>query len=120
MRLRVPDGGSLIDALLGSLGDPSPAASGDLGIDDVSAAQLTDALAALVRGDVEYVILEDGDDFFQVAGQGEGPYAVEFSQQGQLREIAGGTDVTAMHSLVTAYHRGDQIWRSANWTPVPS
>ena len=118
MRLRVPDSGSLVDALIGSLGDPSHAVSGDLGIDDASPEQLNDALDALVRGDIEYVMLEDGDDFLQVAGEGDGPYQVEVSQQERLREIPGGMDAPSMRALVAAYHRGDSAWRTANWTPV--
>ena len=44
--------------------------------------QLDEALSALTRGDVEYLILEEGDCFLQVAGEGDGPYQVQRSDGG--------------------------------------
>ncbi len=118
MRLRLPDTGSLFDTLLRSLGDPIATSSGDWATDAPSAEQLDDSLAALARGDIEYVILEDDEDFLQVAGEGDGPYQVQVSEQAKMREIAGGTSAAAMREIVQAYRRGDPGWRDAAWTPM--
>jgi hypothetical protein len=118
MRLRVPDSGSFADALLHSLGDPTTLASGDWIADAVTAEQLDEAIAALSRGDIEFFILEDGDDFLQVAGDGEGPFQVELSEDAEMRTLAGGARMPAMREIVHAYRRGDTAWRAAPWTPL--
>ena len=75
MILRLPESGSLVASLLSGLDQVSGSAGGDT-VDDVSPEQLDEALAAMRRGEIEYVIVEDGDDFIQAAGDGEGPYQV--------------------------------------------
>ena len=53
-----------------------------------------DALDAMTRGEIEYVILEEGDEFLQAAGDGAGPYALQFSPASGdgLEEVGGGVD----------------------------
>jgi hypothetical protein len=117
MNLRVPDSGSLLGALLDSLGQTSELHSGDQAIASVTPAQLDEALAALTRGDIEYVVIEDGERFLQAAGDGEGPYSVQVDD-GTLREISGGTDAATMRRIMHAYLAGDARWRDGAWTDV--
>jgi hypothetical protein len=51
--------------------------------------------------------------FLQAAGEGAGPYAVEFSPgTGQdLIEISAGADVNTMREALRRYRRGDPRWR---------
>ena len=105
--------------MLDGLGTPSYSAAGDLSIAGVTDAQLDDALAALSRGDIEYVILEDDDHFLQAAGEGDGPYQVQRSDGGEtMHEIVGGITGTAMRQLLHDYLRGDARWMAAAWTAM--
>jgi hypothetical protein len=93
----------------------------DVAIDAVSEAQLVDALDAMTRGDIEYVILESGDDFLQAAGDGAGPYALQFSQgtAGVMEEVRGPVDAFAVRAVLVAYHRGDPRWRGSHeWAAI--
>ena len=119
MNLRLPDSGSLFGALLDGLGQTSEFNSGDQAIASVTAAQLDEALAAMTRGDIEYVVIEDGDRFLQAAGDGDGPYDVQVDDgSGTLREITGGTDATTMRRVMHAYLAGDASWGDGAWTTV--
>lgn len=116
MRLRWPDSGSLIDSLCSGSSQTSTSGSGSLA--GVTTLQLDDALAALQRGELEYVILEDGDRFLQTAGDGDGPYQVQVTEDGgMLHDVDGGTDAATMHRIVRAYLHGDATWRNALWEP---
>lgn len=113
MNLRLPESGSLVESLLGRLGaSPNDPASGTV-VEHVSEADITAALDALVRADIEFVILEHGDEFLQAAGAGTGPYALQFSPDatGSLQEVPGGVDAETMRSAVMAYGRGEAGWR---------
>jgi hypothetical protein len=107
MNLRLPESG-LLESLLNGLGE----AHGG-GVDSVTTAQLIEAMAAMERGDIEYVILENGDEFLQAAGIGEGPYALEFSPSsgGAMEEARGGVDARTARAVFLAYHRNDPAWR---------
>ena len=72
MNLRLPPSGSLLESLLNHLGTAPNDPSGDLTLEGVTEAHLVDALDALERGDVEYAILEHGDEFLQAAGTDDG------------------------------------------------
>jgi len=67
------------------------------------------------RGDIEYVILEEGDRFLQAAGDAAGPYSVQFSPGtiDAMIEVPGGADVKTMRDVLLAYRRGDDRWRTA-------
>jgi len=119
MNLRLPDSGSLLGALLDTIAETSELHSGDRVVASVTPAQLDEALAALTRSDIEYVVLEDGDRFLQAAGDGDGPYDVQVEDgSGTMREIAGGTDAPTMRRVMQAYLAGDTGWRDAAWTAV--
>ncbi|WP_291980522.1 hypothetical protein [Luteitalea sp.] len=116
MDLRWPDSGSLLDSLLSEAGDPATTGSG--GLSGVTPAHLDAALAALQRGDVEYLILEDGARFLQAAGDGDGPYQVQVTNDGEtMHDIDDGVDAVTMQRILRAYLRGDHTWRDAPWTP---
>jgi hypothetical protein len=112
MLMRLPDSGSLAASFLSSLGRTVVDGSG-IAVDGVDDAQLTGALDALSRGDIEYVILEAGDEFVQAAGEGDGPYALQFSPASGdgLQEVPGGVGAAAVREALQAYHRGDPAWR---------
>ena len=78
MFMRLPDSGSLLGSIVNGLGHTVADGNG-IAIDAVTEAQLGEALTAMASGDLEYVILEDGDAFVQAAGDGAGPYALQFS-----------------------------------------
>lgn len=114
MNMRIPDSGTLLGSMLSSLGR-TPASGDDRTIDSVTDAQLVEAIAAMERGDVEYVILDNGAEFIQAAGDGDGPYALQFSPaSGDAMEQAhGGVDASTVRAVLLAYLRGDAAWRSA-------
>lgn len=112
MLMRLPESGSLIAAIVSGLG--RTVADGDgLAVEAVTEAQLVEALAALVAGELEYVILEDGEAFLQAAGEGAGPYALQFNPASGdgLQEVPGGVGEAAMRTALLAYRRGDAAWR---------
>src|SRR5262245_18449948 len=77
MIMRLPDSGPWLSSALDAIGS-TPGGSTDHGsVEDVTATQLNEALDALAHGDIEFVILEKGDHFVQVAGSDEGPYRLE-------------------------------------------
>jgi hypothetical protein len=111
MLMRLPDSGSLLGSIVNGLGHTTADGSG-IAIDAVGAAQLAEALTAMASGDLEYVILEDGGAFVQAAGEGTGPYALQFSPaSGLMEEVPGGVTDDAMRGALLAYRRGDPSWR---------
>jgi hypothetical protein len=111
MYMRIPDSGGL-GSLLSGLGS-TPIDGHDRAIESVTTAQLIEAIAAMERGDIEYVILENGDEFLQAAGGGEGPYALQFSplSGAAMEEARGGVDALTVRTVFLAYHRSDPTWR---------
>ena len=112
MIMKLPDSGSWLAAALSGLGQTSPAFPDQTFVDNVSEAQLNEALDALVRGDIEFVILESGDAFLQVAGSGEGPYQVQHRAGGAVvvTGIAGDVDERTVRAVMQAYRRADSSW----------
>jgi hypothetical protein len=119
MDLRVPDSGSLLGSLLSGLGR-SLEEGGDLALPGVTAPQLDEAIAAMVRGDIEYLILEDRGSFLQAAGDSDGPYALQVDPgDGVLLEVPGGVNATEMRDVLLAYRGGDPGWRRTyRWAPL--
>ena len=120
MLMRVPESGSLLATLVHGLGRTIADGEG-LAIEGVAEAQLVEALSALSRGEIEYVILEGGDEFVQAAGEGAGPYALQFNPAGGdgLQDVPGGVSEAAMREALLAYRRGEAGWRRAfPWTPL--
>jgi hypothetical protein len=95
--------------------------AGDTTLEDVSELELIAALDSMARGNIEYVIIENGDEFLQTAGEGAGPYAIELrSDSGDhMLHVPGGVDVETMRAVLLAYRRGDLGWRGAlEWGPL--
>src|SRR4051812_7949772 len=103
MEMRLPESGSAIASIVAGLGRTTMDGTG-VTVAAVTEAQLVDALEAMARGDIEYVILEDGDTFVQAAGDGAGPYALQFSPVpgDGLQEVRGGVDGTMMRAVLLA------------------
>ncbi len=120
MHMRLPESGSLIASVAAGLGHATADGTG-IAVDAVTEPQLVEALDALVRGDIEYVIVEDGDAFLQAAGEGAGPYALQFSPASGdgMVEVPGGVDGTSMRVALLAYRRGEAGWRGAHpWSAL--
>jgi hypothetical protein len=120
MDLRLPESGSLLESALSGLGRSSIDGNG-VAIPAVTEAQLAEAIAAMTRGDIEYVILESGDAFLQAAGEDTGPYALQFSPAsgGAMTEVPGGVDANTMRAVLLAYCAGNADWRGAcRWAPL--
>jgi hypothetical protein len=119
MNMRLPDSG-MLESLLKGLGS-STMEGHDGAVESVTTAQLIEAIAAMERGDIEYVILEDGEEFLQAAGAGEGPYALQFSppSRGAMEEARGGVDALTVRTVFLAYHRRDPAWRGGcAWSAI--
>jgi hypothetical protein len=114
MDMRLPESGSLLGSILSGLGRSANDGEG-LAVPAVTEAQLVEAVTAMARGDVEYVILEQGEAFLQAAGEGAGPYALQFSPgpDGAMTEVPGGVDEPTMRAVLAAYRRRDAGWRGA-------
>ena len=121
MQMRLPSSGFVIESILSGLGASASNPAGGSTTDAVTEAEIGAALDAMARGDIEYVILEHGDQFLQAAGDGAGPYALEFragAAEGMI-EVPGGVDQDLMRTVMLAYGRGDLGWRGAlAWTPM--
>ena len=112
MNLRLPESGSLVESLLNSLGRTVADAQAGSTVPGVTEPQLTTALDALVRGDIEFVVLEDGDDFLQAAG--ESPFALQHNdgKTSTMSAAAGGVDERTLRAAFSAYLHGDPRWRT--------
>ena len=120
MDMRLPDSGSLLGTILGGLGRTTNDGEG-VAVPAVTEAQLVEAVTAMTRGDIEYVILEDGEAFLQAAGEGTGPYALQFSSGGDaaMTEVPGGVDEPTLRAVLEAYRRGDAGWRgTCRWSTL--
>jgi hypothetical protein len=115
MILRLPSTGSLLGSLLDNLGASFVEPSADATVGDVSEPHLLEALDALERGDIEYVVLEHGDEFVQAAGAGDGAYVLQAgSAATEARfEVPGGVDGPTLRRALVGYRRGDPQWRGA-------
>ena len=120
MDLRLPDSGTLLGSLLSGLGRSLEEGSADLSLSGVTEPQLDEAIAALRRGDIEYLILEHEGSFLQAAGEGDGPYALQVDPgDGVLLEVPGGVDAATARTALLAWRRHDPAWRTAHrWAPL--
>ena len=120
MMMRLPEGSSWVEALFSSTSAPSAGTSGNT-IDEVNEAQLIDALEAMARADIEYVILEHGEAFLQSAGDADGPYQLEFraASHEPIVAVSGGVDRAGVRQVMLAYRRGDPKWNQPYaWAPL--
>jgi hypothetical protein len=120
MNLRLPASGLLLESLLGGLGTPG-IEPGNTTVRHPTPDQLSAAIEAMAGGHMEYVILEEGGQFLQAAGDGNGPYALQyFAGAGEpIIEVPGGVDAETVRTVLAAYLRGEPAWRGAlAWQPV--
>lgn len=83
-------------------------------------------LTSLWQGEIEYVIVEEGPVFVQIAGEGDGPYLVEYCPGPDVpmwsagdagRGVDGLTACTVLRRVVA----GDPNWAAGvTWAPMPS
>jgi hypothetical protein len=113
--MRLPESASFVGSLLGSLGRAVSAHTDTTDVEGVTEAELSEALDAMARGDIEYVILETGSAFLQAAGSGDGPYQVQFQpdEREALVDLTGVLDWPRVRQVLLAYRRGDPAWRRA-------
>lgn len=121
MVMRLPESGSWLGSLLSSLGGPvNPGADG-VEVDSVDEPQLLQALESMANGDIEFVILEDGEQFLQAAGDGDGPYQLEYQGDGNvpLLAVSGGVNRQTLQRAMLAYRRRERGWRDAHAWVAP-
>lgn len=118
MDMKLPDSGSWLGTLFS---DGTTVHSDAFVVHDVSEPQLVEALDSMARGDVEFVILEDGDAFIQAAGQGDGAYELNYKAAGDesLYEVSGGVRADVARNALLSYRRGDGRWHIGQpWSPL--
>lgn len=113
MNLEVPSGSPFMDSLL----DTSNVADGVSGsvIQNVTAQQVTDALASLGRGDIEFVILSDGNRFMQAAGDTRSGYTLEYNEGSTKEQFRATTRKISDADLTSAfrtYFQNDPTWKT--------
>ena len=121
MDLRLPSSGLLIESFLDGLGREATDLAGGTTLSNLSGPQLDQALDALEHAHIEYVILEHGEAFLQAAGDGDGPYQVQFSSgpAGPIMEIRGGVSAATMRSILRSYFQSRDRWRPGpEWAPL--
>lgn len=112
--MKLPGSGSWMATVLSSLDPTAYSGAEQAEVTEVTEAQLDEALAALARGDIEFVILEDGQAFLQVGGSGRGPYEIEYVADAATPgvEIPGGVDDETVRHVMQAYRRRDTAWNA--------
>ncbi len=109
MDLRFP-GGAGLSSLFGTVPQIGPASSGVL---PATPEALEDLLRALWEGWIEFLIVEEGDVFVQVAGAGAGPYVLQYQPPGgaPMLEVPGsGVDGVTMCTVLRRVVAGDPSW----------
>jgi hypothetical protein len=120
MEMHLPGGSSWFDEFFDDGHDAYD--GGDQAIvNDVSVEELTEALQAMQRGDVEYVTLVHGDEFAQAAGDGDGPYLLEHnaSPRGPVTSVSN-APFDVVTAVLTSYRSGDGAWREMLPAPEPA
>lgn len=77
MEIHVAGSGGFLDALLNT--NEAYEGPGDYVIPNANKEKLLDALAAMERGESEYVILTDDNRFMQAAGDSKSGYTLEYN-----------------------------------------
>ena len=115
MNLRLPVSGSVLESLPNRPGASPTDMADSTTLENVTEAEVVQAVDEMPRGHIEYVILEDGAKFLQAAGEGAGPYALQYSPgaDGAMIEVPGGVDADTMRKVPLGYARGDLGWRGA-------
>lgn len=122
MDLRTPDTSGLIGYLLSSAGRTGLeefASSETIG--GATEADLLGTLDFMADGNIEYVILEDGERFLQGAGEGDGPYQLEHcpGDADAMTHVPSGVDRAGLRDAMTSFLGGDTAWQTAHdWAPL--
>ena len=120
MELRIPGGGAFLTGMFGGqdgglVGSESVIVAAE---PDLTPAHLDEVLARLNRGEIEYVSLTHEPAFLQAAGEGVGPYQLEYNP-GQLENqvgVAGGVPLDDVRRVFLAFMAGDPSWsKSHEW-----
>lgn len=114
MNLEVPSRSPFMDSLLDG-SDITDGTSGSV-VQHVTEGQVMDALAALGRGDIEFVILSDGSRFLQAAGDARSGYTLEYNDGSDKEQFRAANRKISAADLATAfgaYFRNDVAWRTA-------
>jgi hypothetical protein len=113
MEIHLPDGNNFIDMLVRA--DNAYIGDSDAVIPDADETKLNDALAALERGDVEYVVLADGARFLQAAGDARSGYVLEYndgSDKEQFRATRQNIKGTEIADAFRSYLNRDGRWKT--------
>jgi hypothetical protein len=119
--LRTPDTSGLIGYLLSSAGRTGLeefASSETIG--GATEADLLGALDFMADGNIEYVILEDGERFLQAAGERDGPYHLQYcpGDAEAMTHVPSGVDRTGLRDAMASFRRGDTAWQTDHdWAP---
>ena len=120
MEMHLPGGSSWFDEFFDAGHDAYD--GGDQAVvPDVSGEELDAALAAMQRGDIEFVTLVDGDEFAQAAGDGDGPYLLEHhgGPRGAVTAVSN-APFDVVTAVLTSYRSGDGAWRQVLPAPEPA
>lgn len=113
MEFHLPDGSNFIDMLVST--DMAYRGDSDAVIPDADESKLTDALAALERGDIEYVILTDDARFMQAAGDARSGYVLEYndgSDREQFRATRQNIEKEELAGAFRSYLNRDATWKT--------
>jgi hypothetical protein len=118
MEIHVPGGGGFLDALLNT--NEAYEGPSDNVIPNANEDKLLDALAAMERGDSEYVILQDDRRFLQAAGDAKSQYTLEYndgSDKVQYRATNTRLSGTEITDAFVSYLNRDPSWKTKfSWT----
>lgn len=113
MEIHLPDGSNWIDLLVST--DTAYHGDSDAVIPDADETKLNDALAALERGEVEYVVLADGTRFMQAAGDARSGYVLEYndgSDKEQFRATRQNIQAAEIADAFRSYLNRDGFWKT--------
>mgnify|MGYP000850388860 FL=1 len=120
MEMHLPGGSSWFDSFFDDSHDAYQGAEQAV-VADVTVEALDAALAAMQRGDIEYVTLIDGEEFAQAAGDGDGPYLLEHhgGPRGPVTSVSN-APFDVVTAVLTSYRAGDGAWRQVLPAPEPA
>jgi hypothetical protein len=119
MELLFPSGGAgLLDLVFSSHSD---LAGGSHEAAAADPATLERLLSSLWQGHIEYLIVAEGPVFVQIAGEGDGPYALEHcpGEDAPMWCVEGGVDGLTACTVLRRVVAGDANWaQGLAWTPL--
>jgi hypothetical protein len=117
----LPGGGST--SLTGVVGPliVTDLSAGHAPIENPSAEQLAGAVDAMGSCGIEFVILEEGEEFLQAAGSGRDGYALQWStgDPATMRTAAPAADLATVRSALSAFRSRDRTFEEmVVWAPL--